>query len=143
MTERIILPSGDVQAEGDRAIYTIPLNPPLVLDGDDNSWEVGLVSATFPHPGGGNSVVIGCSLCEQSRVGSQQLPLLFRVEPTATAIPYRAVQEGLIVWSNVRGTYHSQVTVSLTYGLNVPIPAAADPAYDFTTVEVVLRRRTQ
>lgn len=134
----LVLGSGDAGALGNRATFSNQLSPALRLS-PSKRWECALVSATLPHPGGYASVFITCSLCADSRVGSRSIPLLFRVPAAADAGSYRAIQDSQIpVWVPVSGSTFGNVEVSCTAN-GLPIPAAADPLQDFTTVEIVIR----
>eukprot|EP00052_Salpingoeca_macrocollata_P030176 m.314594 g.314594 ORF g.314594 m.314594 type:complete len:155 (+) comp23063_c0_seq12:273-737(+) len=138
---RMVLPSGDVNAQSgsNRANFTIPLAQPLLLRENDE-YEVAMVQCTFPHPGNAFSVYINCSLCDYSRTGSGMSQLLFKAPPVASAMPYRVVQDSIPVWSKVGGKSFNAISVSLTYGANLPIPAAEFSENDYTTLELVIRR---
>ena len=134
----LVLSSGDAGATGNRASFSNYLQPALHLP-SSKKWEMAVVSVTLPHPGNYSSVFVTCSLADYSRVGSSSVPLIFRVPPSADAQLYRAVQDSQVpVWIPVRGNYFSRIDVAAT-ALGAPIPAAADPLQDFTTVEIVIR----
>ena len=66
--------------------------------------------------------------------------LLYRAPPVGVAALTRCIQDSVIVWIPVSGNVFNQIQVSLTYGDNLPIPPAALPADDFTTLDILIRR---
>ena len=50
----IVLPSGDINAVGDRANFTIPLSSPLMLE-NSSQWECALVACSYPAPAGASA----------------------------------------------------------------------------------------
>ena len=136
------LASGDVAAIGNRASFSIELASPLTLD-DNSDWEIGMVQASFPHPGGNYSVYIHCNICANSRIGSFLAPILFRCPPEAVAAPVRVKQDSIQVWIPITTKFISSINVDLTYGQNIPIDPSPTPASDFSTIDVIIRRVLQ
>ena len=135
----IILESGDVNAQGDRAHFWNQLMPSLRLD-STRRWEIAVESATLPHPGQNKSVFVTSSLAENTRVGSSSIPLLVKIPLSADAGTYYYVpQSNIQGWRPLSGHFHDRVEVRLTYGADEDIPAASDPTADFTSVTVVIR----
>ena len=139
-TIHLILPSGDINSYGDQSSYTVPLSNPIALEYNEE-YECALVSAQFPHPGGGHSVFIQCSLCEYQRVGSSMVPLLFKSASVNNQTDnYRCVQDSIEVWVKISGKLFNQIDISLSYSQNLDIPEAALGQNNFTTIDLLIRK---
>ena len=136
------LGSGDVSAIGTNGQYSIELASPLVLD-DNSDWEIGLIQASFFHPGNWYSVFITVNICANSRIGSFLAPVLFRCPPESTAAPVRVKQDSLPVYVPITTKNINSITVSFTYSLGTVIPPSPQPASNFSTIDVLIRRVLQ
>jgi hypothetical protein len=142
-TMRLILPSGDpeaIAAGGNRSQYTINLSTPIELPAG-REFEAALVKATFPHPGGYNSVIIQLDILQFTPFGGQTAQVLFVADPSPTPSYFKAVQENIAQWVPLRTRSINAISVRLSYGAGLPIPAGLEPSQDYTTIIVVIRER--
>jgi len=137
--QMFFISSGDVNAQGNRALFTnfLPLGS-INLD-FDKKYQLSLAECTFPHPGGFHKVFLELpGLVPQSAVGSGEAAIVYVSPPTAAADQY-SVEPANPWWIDVTAQQISAVTLRLTYLLDEPIPAPADPLKDFTTATFFVR----
>lgn len=134
----LTLGSGDpgVAAGSNRAKFLTQLASPLVLP-EGRHYEVALVTANLPHPGGYNSVFIKSNLVPYSNVGTGRAQLLYRVPPAADPV-YYAVEPVTPIWLPLDQNEFTEISFELTYSTNLPIPAG-QPAWDASTVTCLIR----
>lgn len=133
----LLLASGDINADpgSTPGSFSIRLSQPLILTG---TWECTWVSASWPKPPSRNSVYCSVSCLEDTQIGSNQIPFLFKGPPTSSGDPdpvYKEQVTSIIPWRGVREHIVNHVYVTFMESDGTPVPNTG-----FSQVELTFRQ---
>lgn len=131
----MLLGSSGTNVTGNSSYYSVTLPLPIHLNG---KFQMALRSLSFPRSAGTFSVLVFCSVLDQSVINNSLQPLLFRTRPIKTTDDnpvYIEETSTLPVWRNIDSRTLQQLDIWLTQSDGTPIPSNG-----FTIVEVLIRK---
>lgn len=129
----LVCESADPQATGNQASFAHPIRA-IIVD-DPANYKITMVEITYTAPGA-TPVYVSCNLVDRTRVGSQNVNILYRCPDTPAGAIHLIQNASVVQWRPYAALREAnQVEIQLTNAAGQLIAAAGT-----TSVTLAIRR---